>query len=70
MIMKTDTQAYLDAHKDKLIQMRDDAIRSIWCQQAIRKMTYKCECGAEVGCKQLVYHFISQKHRKVCGDLV
>ena len=67
--MKPDTQAYLDLHKEKLLEMKEQAIKSIRCQRSIRKMIYDCPCGAKVGCKQLQFHFISKKHRKVCGDL-
>nr|WPF46510.1 MAG: hypothetical protein [Lake Baikal virophage 4] len=67
--MKTETQAYLDMHKAKLLEMKEEAIQSVWCKQALRKMVYDCPCGARVGCKQLQFHFISMKHRKVCGDL-
>lgn len=67
--MKPDTQAYYDLHKEKLLQMKEQAIKSISCQRSIRKMVYDCPCGAAVGCKQLQFHFISKKHRKVCGDL-
>lgn len=67
--MKPDSQAYLDLHKEKLLEMKEQAIKSIQCQRSIRKMIYDCPCGARVGCKQLQFHFISKKHRKVCGDL-
>ena len=67
--MKPDTQAYLDMHKAQLLEMKQKAIDSIKCQRSIRKMDYDCPCGATIGCKQLEYHFISRKHRKVCGDL-
>ena len=67
--MKPESQAYFDMHKEKLIEMKQQAINSINCQRSIKKMVYDCPCGATIGCKQLDYHFISKKHRKVCGDL-
>lgn len=69
MLMKPDTAAYLAMHKETLLAMKEAAIASVQLKRAIRKMVYDCPCGASVGCKQLQYHFISKKHRKVCGDI-
>lgn len=67
--MTEETLAYYTKHRAKLLEMKESAIKSVNGQRAIRKMLYQCQCGAVVGCKQLDYHFVSQKHRKVCGDL-
>lgn len=69
MLMKPDDAAYFEAHKSTLLAMKEAAIASIPLKRAIRKMEYNCPCGTIIGCKQLQYHFISKKHRKVCGDL-
>lgn len=69
MIMKPDVAAYFELHKETLLDMKEAAMDSIQFKRAIRKMVYECPCGASVGCKQLQYHFVSKKHRKVCGDL-
>lgn len=68
--MKPDTQAYFDLHKKTLLDMKEQAIASVFLKRALKKMVYDCPCGAVVGCKQLQYHFISKKHRSVMGDLI
>lgn len=67
--MKPEYQDYYYLHRETLEQMRRDAIESIPCQRSHRKMVYECECGATITCKNLVLHFVSLKHREVCGDL-
>ena len=67
--MTPQTTAYYNMHRKQLLEMKEEAIKSIACQTTIKRMFHNCPCGAVVGCKQLDYHFISIKHRRVCGDL-
>ena len=67
--MTPDQQAYYIKHRAALEQMKRDAIASVPCQRSVSKMIYDCECGATVICKNLQFHFLSVKHRSVCGDL-
>ena len=68
--MKAEERIYYDKHRNVIQQMKRDAISSVQIQRSIRKMFYDCPCGATVGCKNLDLHFISAKHRAVCGDIV
>jgi hypothetical protein len=68
--MKPEYQAYYEQHKGTLEQMKRDAIDTIPCQRSHTKMHYNCACGAKnIVVKNLQFHFISAKHRSVCGSL-
>lgn len=68
--MKPEYQEYLDKHRGALERMKAEAMASIPCQRATTKMYYDCPCGAKnLVVKNLAMHFISDKHRSICGDL-
>ena len=67
--MKPEYQEYYFLHHKTLDKMKRDAIATIPCQRSNRNMIYECECGATVSCKNLNLHFVSKKHRDVCGDI-
>ncbi len=67
--MKPEYRTYYEQHHKQLEQMKREAIASSPCQRAVTKMWHNCPCGALVGCKNLQFHFVSGKHRSVCGDL-
>jgi hypothetical protein len=67
--MKDEYWQYYTTHRTVLDKMKVDAIASVPCQRSVYKMVYECECGASVVCKNLQFHFVSKKHRDVCGDL-
>ena len=68
--MKPEYHAYYQQHREQLEQMKRDAIDTILCQRSHCKMQYCCPCGAiGIVVKNLQFHFISAKHRSVCGSL-
>ncbi len=67
--MKPEYRAYYEQHHQMLESMKRDAIASIPCQRAVTKMRYDCPCGVSIGCKNLQFHYVSSRHRSVCGDL-
>ena len=67
--MTPEQQVYYLKHRTTLEQLKADAIASVPCQRSVYKMNYECPCGATVICKNLQFHFLSVKHRSVCGDL-
>ena len=67
--MKPEYRAYYEQHRVQLEKMKRDAIDTIPCQRSHYKMQYDCPCGAFVVVKNLQFHFISAKHRVVCGSL-
>jgi len=68
--MKPEYQEYYNLHRETLEQMKADAIATIPCQRATTKMYYDCECGAKnLVCKNLQFHFLSNKQRSICGDI-
>lgn len=57
-------------HREKLEEMKREAIASIPCQRSHYKMYYDCPCGSkQIIVKNLQFHFCSTKHRAACGDL-
>lgn len=67
--MKEEYREYYAKHRIALEKMKADAIATIPCQRATTKMWYDCPCGANVVAKNLQFHFLSDKHRSVFGDL-
>jgi hypothetical protein len=67
--MKDHVREYYFRNQTRLEQMRRDAIASIPCQRPLHKMFMTCECGATIGVKNIIQHYMSSKHRSVCGDI-
>jgi hypothetical protein len=67
--MKPEDRAYYEQNRQRLEQMKREAIASIPCQRAVTKMWYDCPCGASIVAKNLQFHYVSKRHRSVCGHL-
>jgi hypothetical protein len=67
--MKEHTREYYMKHRAKLDAMKKAVIEQSVLQTAHTRMEWECECGRIVHVKNIQFHFCSDVHRAICGDI-